>query len=146
MENFPLMTRSIMKNKLKIVFGLAVLIIAVLVFGPSWLNMFKGPEDNYRNYYAGSLKSSYDSTIQSEINKEPPSGYLTKPYDPQQYQEVWNRIFFHLLDSPFPEAYVGPTEQEFVEYIITERRKNGLPEIVLEDRVKKLVEPPSDPT
>ena len=125
---------------MKAIQKITVAITLLMIVGCSWVNMFKGDDDWYRNHHAEVLKDSYDKTIQREVNKEPTPGYATKPYAPKYYQAFWNNAFFNLLSSPFPEAYRGPTEREFMEYIIRERRKNGLSEIVLEDRVKNLIE------
>ena len=119
---------------------LSVLVFSVLLAGCSWVNIFKGPDDYYRNWYAGDLKDSIDSSIRHEKSKGAPPGFKDRMYSKKNWNESWNRRIYHILDGDFPAAYVGPTQKEFVEYIISERRRLGLPELEFDEKTKAMIE------
>jgi hypothetical protein len=119
---------------------IAVVLAGGFIAGSSSGNIFKGPDDYYRNHHAQSFADSIDRSIEQEANREPPNGYRTKPYSPEQWQDYWNRRIFHILSSELPESYKGPSDKEFVVYIISERKKHDLPEITFDVRTKRLIE------
>ena len=47
----------------------------VLFSGCSFLNVFKGSEDRYRNYMASAIKDTIDSDIRKEVQRGAPNGY-----------------------------------------------------------------------
>ena len=114
---------------------IASIILISVILGCSTANIFRGEESYNRNHYASSLKDSIDSAIEKEVNKEPPSGYLTKPYSREIWSEYWNSRIKHIYNlgaERTPKAYVGPSGPEFIKYIIECRAKAGLPPIKLE--------------
>lgn len=109
----------------------------------SWINIFKGPDDYYRHYYAEELKESMDVAIKSEVlRKSGPRGYAQEPYTESRWNTWWNDRIFHIYGlekKPHMKAYDGPTGVEFIRYIIEERRSRGLPELIIEERNKDRV-------
>jgi hypothetical protein len=109
----------------------------LLVSGCSIINMAAGPADYERNHAADVLKISIDSSILTELRKEPPSGYRTKPYSRGLWQEYWNGRIAVLWDFHPEEHYRGPSGEEFAAYIIHQRKAVGLPPIVLTPENRK---------
>lgn len=121
-----------------ILLGLTLLTLT----GCSIENMFKGPNDYYKHHYADEMKDSIDRSISSEGLKEPPNGHKTKPYSRELWNEYWNDRIFHIYGlekKAHMKAYQGPTGEEFIRYIIEERRRRGLPELNIEERNKDRV-------
>lgn len=121
---------------------LFLLVTSLFCGGCSTANMFKGQNDYYKHHHAEVLKDSIDSAIASEERKEPPNGHWTKSYSRELWNEYWNFRIFHihgLEKEPYMKAYRGPTGEEFIRYIIKERRRNGLPELIIEERNKDRV-------
>jgi hypothetical protein len=113
------------------------LIALPLLTGCTMLNAFKGPGDHWRNYMAGDLKEGIDDSIQGEINKQLPNGYLRRQYSRAVWDEYWNWRIHHLYDigtTEVDQAYRGPSGPEWIRYIITARRSHGLPELKIEPR------------
>lgn len=120
------------------------ILMAFIAIQPScsWINIFKGPDDYYRHYYADSLKQSIDSSIKHEANNGAAPGFTNREYSEANWNKSWNdRIFsmYGLEKRPYMKAYDGPTGDEFILYIIQERRSRGLPELVIEERNKDRV-------
>ena len=67
-----------------------ILIAFVFLGACSFVNMFKGPNDYYRNYYADDLICKVDIGVVGEFDKKLPNGYFTKEYSPAYWQEYWN--------------------------------------------------------
>jgi hypothetical protein len=111
-----------------------------MVSGCSIVNMTKGPGDYYRHWYAKDLKESIDSSVRHEKAKGATPGYEDRTYSEENWNEMWNRRIYSILDGDFHEAYVGPSQVEFYEYIISERRKAGLPELKLTEETKAKIE------
>ena len=110
--------------------------------GCSIINMFKGPDDYYRHYFAEDLKDSIDNSIKNESEKDAPLGVSNGGYSEENWNKSWNKRIFHIYDiekSPSMKAYQGPSGEEFIRYIIEERRRMGLPELILEERNKDRV-------
>lgn len=115
----------------------AVLIIVSVLASCTTLNIFKGPDDFNKSYYASNILFFINKAIEREVAKEPPSGYLDKPYSREIWDKYWNDRIFHLYElgrSHTPSSYVGPSGDEFISYIIECRDKAGLPPIYIEDR------------
>lgn len=110
--------------------------------GCSFANMFKGPDDYYRHHHADDLKQSIDSSIKHEANKGAAPGFTYREYSEANWNKYWNDRIFHIYGlekRPHMKAYDGPTGEEFIRYIIEERRSRGLPELVIEERNKDRV-------
>ena len=120
-----------------------LLVIFTLLGGCSTANMFKGPKDYNEHYYAEDLKNTIDRAIIAEAKKETgPPGHAQKPYSAELWNASWNKRIYHLYrfeKQPHMKAYDGPTGEEFILYIIQERRSRGLPELVIEERNKDRV-------
>ncbi len=114
-----------------------IILCSVFLAGCSFMNVFKGPNDFWRNYAAGEIKDGIDKAIQEEIRKDVPNGYKTKPYSREVWDAYWNSRIYHLYDlgqTPHDKAYRGPSGPEFIRYILETRKTNGLPELVIEER------------
>lgn len=111
--------------------------------GCTFGNMFKGPRDHLKHHYAKELKNSIDSAIKGESAKElGPPGHAQKGYSKELWNESWNDRIFHIYafeKKPSMKAYEGPSGGEFIRYIIEERRRRGLPELIIEERNKDRV-------
>lgn len=108
--------------------------------------MFKGPEDYYENYHAKGIQDGIDQSIADELQKEPPSGYLSKGYSRAVWDTFWNGWIYTLYkfeenveEGSAREHYHGLTGEEFIQYIVETRRKKGLPEINIEERNKLII-------
>ena len=121
-------------------YPLLLLVFCIISTGCDWINVSSGSDDFHRNYAAKYSKAAYDKYIIEEKNKEPAQGYRTKPYSPEQYVHLWNRIFTAILTTDLPESYKGPTNLEWIEYIIEERRNAGLPELELTAEVIDMID------
>jgi uncharacterized protein YceK len=119
---------------------ISILLSLFLLSGCSVINMTKGPGDYYRHWYAEDLKESIDSSIRDESAKGAPPGFTDRTYSEENWNESWNRRIHAILDGEFHEAYVGPTQEEFYLYIISERRKAGLPELNFSEKTKAMIE------
>ena len=121
-----------------ILLGLTLLMQTSCTFG----NMFEGQDDYLKKYHAKELKESIDSSIKHESKKGAPSGFIDRSYSEENWNRSWNKRIFHLYEfekKPFMKAYEGPSGVEFIRYIIVERRRRGLPELIVEDRNKNRV-------
>ena len=119
-----------------------LLLILTMHSGCSFVNMFKGPNDYYKHHHADEMKDSIDRSISSEGLKEPPNGHKTKSYSRELWNGYWNDRIFHIYGlekKAHMKAYRGPTGEEFIRYIIEERRRRGLPELNIEERNKDRV-------
>ncbi len=123
--------------------AISAVIASVLLGGCSVVNVLKTDADYERHYYAKDLKAGIDSEIVVERKKGSPGGHLTEPYS----QDLWFRYWADRLASLKKDGfagikdYRGPSADWFADYIITERRKVGLPEIP-----KKEPNQPPEPT
>ncbi len=118
------------------------LLILTMHTGFPFGNMTKGFDDYLKHHEAESLKQSIDRAIVSEVKKEPPNGHRTKSYSRELWNEYWNNRIFHVYEfekKPSMKAYEGPSGEEFIRYIIEERRRRGLPELAIEERNKDRV-------
>ncbi len=123
----------------------------LLLFGGlrGCFNVFKGPEDYYKNYHAKGLQQSIDDSITDEFMKQPPSGFLSKGYSREVWDLYWNRrinALYKFEEHSTREHYRGSTGEEFIRYIIEKRRERGLPEINIEERNKPIIEEINEPT
>lgn len=110
--------------------------------GCSFINVFKARDDYLRNFMAEDLKTSIDSSIGYESAKGPAPGFSNRSYSEENWNKSWNRRIhaIHSLGKRKEEkAYKGPSGEEFIRYIIEERRRNGLPELIIEERNKDRV-------
>lgn len=101
------------------------------------MNIFKGPDDYNKNYYADDIRESIDKAVADEAALKSPNGYLSQPNFRANWYKYWNSRIYHLyeLGGPdTPSSYKGPTGQEFIQYIIQSREKAGLPPLELEER------------
>ena len=140
-----------MKRIIKIIIGFTLLLAVLVIFAPSCINMFKGPEDFQKNHFAGLMQRGIDGSIQDEVHERPPSGYLTKGYSRDVWDLYWNRRINtfsdfgkNIREGSAREHYQGPTGEEFIQYIIEKRRERGLPEINIEERNKPIIEELTD--
>jgi hypothetical protein len=81
------------------------------------MNMFKGPNDFWRNYAAEEFKRDIDQAIKEEVQKDVPNGYATKPYSREVWNAYWNDRIYTLYDigkTKETEAYRGPSGPEFI--------------------------------
>ena len=125
------------------IWAVCLLLLSVVAGGCGWVNMLKGPEDWNKNYEAEVQKELIDSAIDDELQKLPPSGFLTKGYSWEVWDVSWNRqinVLYKFEEDPSEKYYRGPTGAEFIRYIIKKRREKGLPEINVEDRNKGIIE------
>lgn len=123
---------------------LSLLFVSFLAVGcsavSSSLNTLKGPNDYYKNWAAADLKRSIDSSIDAENRGEAPRGHKSKPYSVELWNTSWNnRIYYIYGIEKESEDYQGPSGIEFIRYIIEERRRRGLPELIIEERNKDRV-------
>ena len=104
--------------------------------------MTKGPNDYYARYLESDLRRTFDEDIESEKTKtEAPPGHASEGYSEELWNSCWeSRIIDFLYNGEFPDSYEGPSNEEWVWYIITERRKAGLPELDLPEHIEKKVE------
>ena len=112
-------------------------LLTVIISGCGVQNMFRTSADDCRDYMAEELIWTIDEAIKDEIAHNPPSGFKTKLYDPNQWSKYWNDRIYYIYDIGPDDCggqYNGPTGSEFISYIIRERRNNGLSEIPLEPR------------
>ncbi len=104
--------------------------------------MFEGQGDYLKKYHAEELKESIDSSIKHESKRGAPSGFSDRSYSEENWNKSWNKRIFHLYEfekKPLMKAYEGPSGVEFIRYIIEERRRRGLPELIIEERNKSRV-------
>jgi hypothetical protein len=90
-----------------------------------------------RDNFAHDMRQSIDQAIADEVKLASPNGYKTKPYSRADWDGYWNsRIYAAAGIGPdsCDGRYEGPDGQEFIQYIITERRARKLPEINVEPR------------
>ena len=95
-----------------------------------------------KTYYAEELKESIDSSIKNESAKGAARGFINRSYSEENWNKAWNsRIhsLYSLGKRKGQEAYQGPSGEEFIRYIIEERRRMGLPELIIEERNKDRV-------
>jgi hypothetical protein len=111
---------------------LLILSIAVIAFssGCSVINIFETQADYERKYLAMDQKIGIDQEIQSELKKEKPTGQV-EPYSQELWISIWRTRIKRLKTIGFSELknYRGPRADWFADYIISERRKFGLPEL-----------------
>ena len=104
-----------------------ILLLFLPLGGCSILNMAAGPGNYARHYQADGLKSSIDDAIVEETQKLPPQGWKTKPYSPAQWQRYWSLRISNFRDFQSHKSYVGPSGQEWINYIVSQRRAAKLP-------------------
>ena len=100
-------------------------------------NIFKGPSDYNKHYFAQDLQKSIDIAIEYERLGNSAPGYNTQSYSWENWNRYWNdRIFsIHKLGNEYkPEKHVGPSGQQYIQYIFQERAKYGLPKLDIEER------------
>ena len=119
------------------VLSLALIPILFAVSGCSIINMASGPGSYYRHYAADNGKRSIDGSIQDELRKAPPGGYLTKPYSRSLWDRYWNDVLSGYLNEERHPQYRGPSGDQFAAYIIRERQAAGLPPIRLTPENRK---------
>ena len=111
--------------------AISTVIASLLLSGCSVINVLKTDADYDRQYFAQDVKASIDSGIDVERRKGSPGGHLLEPYS----QELWFRYWADRIDGFRKEGfagikhYRGPSGDWFADYIISERKKFGLPEI-----------------
>jgi len=118
------------------------LLIALAATGCSVTNMLAGPSDFYSNHYEELIICSIDTAIEDEIHRRLPSGYLTRKYSPELWQEYWNlRLKALGVESAYERehGYSGPTNEELARYILASRSKFHLPKIVPEAQTEEFV-------
>lgn len=130
-----------MKNQLRVIL---LAVISGAFASCSFVNMFKGPDDFHRNYSADLLKRIIDDSVREELAKEPPNGWKTEPYSPAQWDSYWNGLINSNGSGEVHKAYRGPTQQEWVRYIIQSRKAAGLRRLNIEPRNKRIVEQAMD--
>lgn len=106
----------------------------------SWINIFKGEAVYQRNYHAVDLKSAIDDSVAQEAANEPPNGWKTKPNHPSQWDKYWNSMIFYNGSGDVHKIYRGPSQEEWVRYIIRSREEAGLRRLPIEPRNRKIVE------
>ena len=107
-----------------------IIIISMLVSGCSIVNVFETPADYERKHFAADLKSGIDRAVQDEKKGLRPQGMVDAD-SPDAWTRYWNDRIKHFRADGITilEHYRGPNGAWFVDYIITERRNHGLPEI-----------------
>jgi hypothetical protein len=131
---------------MKLLHFLALLPAALPLTGCSIINMAAGPGDYYRSYDADNRKRSIDGAIQDELRKEPPGDSRTKPYSRSLWNRYWNEVVQgSLKEVPHPQ-YRGPSDEWFVDYMIRERQRAGLPAIQLTAENRKRLRAAGIPT
>ena len=119
------------------------LIISCLVLSACGMqSILRTSNDECRDYEAGDLKDSIDRSISAEVAHKPPDGHISKEYDSAEWQATWNSRIYYIYELGSGSCggkYRGPSGQEFIAYILSERRRSGLPELVIEARNKDRV-------
>jgi hypothetical protein len=132
---------ALSKNRLSRI--MCVISLFVLQPGCHVANMFAGPGDYYRNYYESDSVCSIDQSIEAERDRKLPSGYLTREYSPDHWQEYWNRRLSSYLDESSTDlkayGYEGTSRIQFAQYILVSRREFGLPDISPEHHIADFV-------
>ena len=128
-------------NKKIILFLLSSLHLFVGCSGTSsTMNTFKGSSDYYKHHAADILKESIDDSIKHESNLGAPPGFSDRAYSKANWNTYWNRRIPYIYNvENESDAYEGPTGQEFVSYLIEQRRIKNLPPIDLSESNKKIL-------
>jgi len=119
---------------------LIAFILCISATSCSTLNLFKGPEDFARNHEADLMKWTIDRAISEEVKRLPPEGYKTKPYSAKQWTQYWNNRIYALHHHERSRNYRGPSNEQWIDYIISQRRAAGLPKLQLDSRNQKQIE------
>jgi hypothetical protein len=98
--------------------------------GCSVMNVLETQAGYERRYFAADMKDGIDRTIQEEVRKQKPSGQ-SEPYSEALWVRIWRGRIKSLRTEGFAglKYYRGPSGDWYADYIISERRKLGLPEI-----------------
>jgi hypothetical protein len=117
----------------KILLGIALVVSLPLIVGfCGFYGLFAGPGDYNRNYHADDLICSIDVSIQEELDRKLPNGFLGQSYSPSLWNDYWNSRVQGLAtvdihkDAP---GYVGPTGRSLMLYALLVRRDLHLPEL-----------------
>ena len=94
----------------------------------SWPNLIDDGHGLCRSTMQELPESLYPE-LERELRKEPPNGYLTKPYSEEVWDEYWNSRYFYMYDVG-PEScggtYRGHDGPYIVTWVMNERRKLGM--------------------
>jgi hypothetical protein len=107
-----------------------IIIISLFFSGCSVINIFETQAGYAKKYLASDLKSGIDGEILIEKSGGRPQS-LIDPDSPDAWSVYWKRRVEQFRTNTLSEikGYRGPTGDWFADYIISERRKNNLPEI-----------------
>ena len=113
-------------------------LLAVALSGCTAAGLLAGARPGaFCNSMMASLPQDHAALITRELRKEPAPGWLTEPYSPAHWNELWNDVVFNTTDvgpDSCKGTYRGPSGRDMVRTIIARRREIGLPEIQLEAR------------
>jgi hypothetical protein len=93
--------------------------------------MFAGPGGWARHHDADTAICVFSESVSREVNRENPNGWVTKPYDPAHWSSYWDHIIFHNVVEPGEQHpdYRGPGDFAIIQWSLTQRRKDGLPDL-----------------
>jgi hypothetical protein len=117
----------------KILLGIALIVSLPLIIGYcGFYGLVAGPGDYNRNYHANDLICSIDVSIQEEVDRKLPNGFLGQPYSPSLWNDYWNARVQGLVDADIHKdapGYVGPTGRRLMLYALLVRRDLHLPDL-----------------
>ena len=115
-------------------------ILSALTFGScTWGNLLTGGGTSERRFQDFIMRDTIDSSVRDEVAKNPPNGYLTKPYHPSQWKDYWNSRIFHIGSNIDPRSENGRANREWIRYIITSRQNADLPKLSVEPRNREII-------
>lgn len=87
------------------------------------------------------LVCGIDESVIDEKERLLPNGWISMPYSPEYWQSYWNHTAYYLgrAEMTTYPGYAGPSGRTLVLYALQQRRENGLPDLVPEERNKDFV-------